>query len=224
MNKFFEKQWWHLLGALALLLIASEAASAPNVITGSLWGVSSSQWYWAAIYFAIGHQLFVMLAWRSQLHFQWLSKRFGKNGFVYYSRGFALLSFARLFSLIALSIANHNTLIGSRVLFNAIAILFILLVTWLMVSVLRYFSLERALGADHFDERFRKMGLVKGGIFKYIRNGMYIVGLLTLWLPGLLLASKGGLLIGLLSPAYIWVHYFATEKPDLAHIYGSSVA
>ena len=221
MSAFFEKQIWHLLGAALLLLVAREAATSPDVLTGSWLGFSSAVWYWAGIWFAIGHQLFVMLVWRSQLHFGWITGRFGARGFIYYARGFAFFSFARIFFLIGLAIANRGTLPGDRLLFNLLGLVFLALVVWLMVSVLRYFSVHRALGADHFEEKYRQMGLVTGGIFTYINNGMYIVGLLFLWLPGLFLAAKGALLVGLFGHAYIWVHYFTTEKPDMRRIYGA---
>lgn len=221
MSKFFERQIWHLLGALLLLAVARAAAGAPEVVTGEALGVSAAAWYWWSIWLAIGHQLYVMLAWRSQLHYGWVTRTFGKRGFRLYGQGFGLFSFARIGALIALAYANRDTLQGPSALFNGIAIFFLLLFAYLMYSVLRYFSIHRALGADHFEERYRKMGLVKGGIFNYIRNGMYIVGLLVLWVPGLLLASKGALLAGLLAHAYIWVHYFSTEKPDMRHIYGA---
>ena len=48
-----------------------------------------------------------------------------------------------------------------------------------------------------------------------------VFGLLILWLPGLLLASKAALLAALFGHVYIWVHYFTVEQPDMIHIYGN---
>ena len=48
---------------------------------------------------------------------------------------------------------------------------------------------------------------------------MYTFGLLVLWIPAFLFQSVTALIIAALSHAYAWVHYFATEKPDMAHIY-----
>ncbi len=49
---------------------------------------------------------------------------------------------------------------------------------------------------------------------------MYVFGLLIFWIPGLLTASSPALLVALFSHIYIWVHYYSTEKPDMARIYG----
>ena len=50
---------------------------------------------------------------------------------------------------------------------------------------------------------------------------MYVFGLLILWLPGLLMASKAALLAALFGHVYIWVHYFTVELHDMKYIYGS---
>lgn len=220
MNKFFEKQIWHLLGAFLLLLVARYVAATPGLLDGEFWDISARTWFWLAIWSAIGHQLYVMLVWRSQLHFGWVTRRFGERGFELYGRGFGLWSLVRFGSIIGLAFATPDTLTVARPLLNSLSILIILLASYLMYSVLRYFSINRALGADHFEERYRTMSFEKRGIFRFVNNGMYIFGLLALWLPGLLLASRPALIAGLLSHAYIWVHYFATEKPDITHIYG----
>jgi hypothetical protein len=49
---------------------------------------------------------------------------------------------------------------------------------------------------------------------------MYIFGFSLLYIPGLLLFSKAGLLAALFNHLYIWAHYFFTEVPDMHHIYG----
>ena len=54
-------------------------------------------------------------------------------------------------------------------------------------------------------------------------NAMYWFGLLILWLPGVLLASKAALVAALFNHLYIWVHYHCTEKPDIDRIYGTSL-
>jgi hypothetical protein len=45
---------------------------------------------------------------------------------------------------------------------------------------------------------------------------------LALWIPGLALRSTAALALALLRHAYIWVHYYCTEKPDLDVIYSDS--
>ena len=71
-------------------------------------------------------------------------------------------------------------------------------------------------------EKYAEMGFVKGGIFKYLRNGMYTVGLLLLWIPGLILCSKGAIIAALFHHIYVWVHYYTVEKPDMDVIYGKN--
>jgi protein-S-isoprenylcysteine O-methyltransferase Ste14 len=88
-----------------------------------------------------------------------------------------------------------------------------------MYSIARYFGFERAFGIDHFDTSYRGKPLVKKGIFRYTSNGMYVFGLLILWIPGVLFSSLTALAAALFSHIYIWVHYFCTEKPDMNFIY-----
>ena len=83
----------------------------------------------------------------------------------------------------------------------------------------KYFTLERAYGIDHFDKNYNEP-YVKGGIFKYTNNGMYIFGLMALYLPGLILLSNTALIVALFQHTYIWVHYYFTERPDMKKIYG----
>jgi protein-S-isoprenylcysteine O-methyltransferase Ste14 len=88
----------------------------------------------------------------------------------------------------------------------------------------RYFSYRRALGIDHFDASYRTKPFVREGIFRFTRNGMYTFGLMIVWLPGLIWASKAALLSAAFSHLYIWVHYFCTELPDMRRIYGEARA
>ena len=86
-------------------------------------------------------------------------------------------------------------------------------------SVHKYFGLARAAGADHFDSRYRTMPLVKKGIFRFTENGMYIYAFLSFWAIAIGFNSSAALIVAAFSHAYIWVHYFATEKPDMDHLY-----
>ena len=36
-----------------------------------------------------------------------------------------------------------------------------------------------------------------------------------------LAASKLAMIVAAFQTVYIWVHYFATEKPDMEHLYGA---
>ena len=81
--------------------------------------------------------------------------------------------------------------------------------------------MDRVAGIDHFDERHRNEPLVKKGIFRFTSNSMYSFGFLTLWVIAIAGASWAALIVALFSHAYIWVHYFCTERPDMNVIYGS---
>ena len=89
-----------------------------------------------------------------------------------------------------------------------------------MYSVSRYFGMMRAAGADHFDPRYRDLPLVKEGIFRFTNNGMYIYAFLLFWAIAVGFNSSAALAVAVFSHAYIWVHFFATEKPDMDYLYG----
>jgi Phospholipid methyltransferase len=55
--------------------------------------------------------------------------------------------------------------------------------------------------------------------FRFTSNGMYVYGFLLLWVPALWWASAAALCVALFNHLYIWVHYFATERPDIDRIY-----
>jgi protein-S-isoprenylcysteine O-methyltransferase Ste14 len=89
--------------------------------------------------------------------------------------------------------------------------------TW---SVERYFGVPRALGGDHFRQKYREMPLVKAGAFKYSANAMYSFVFLLFWAIALLAGSRAALAIALFQHAYIWVHMYCTEEPDMQIMYG----
>ncbi len=61
--------------------------------------------------------------------------------------------------------------------------------------------------------------MIKQGIFKHTNNGMYVFGFFILWVPGLWLGSAAALTAALFNHVYIWVHFYATERPDMKRIY-----
>lgn len=89
-----------------------------------------------------------------------------------------------------------------------------------MVSVRKYFGFKRAAGADHFDPAYRDLPLVNEGIFRFTNNGMYLFGFFLFWAVAIGFDSKSALAVAAWSHAYIWVHWFATEKPDMEYLYG----
>jgi hypothetical protein len=89
-------------------------------------------------------------------------------------------------------------------------------------SVIRYFGMSRASGADHFDESYRSLPIVKEGIFRFTSNAMYAYAFLFFWMIAVAGASWAAIVVAGFSHIYIWVHYFCTERPDMKMIYGGS--
>jgi hypothetical protein len=219
----FKHQIWHLLSFIILIVgIKLYLASNLSALDGSFWNVSTKSWFWLAIAIPVAHQIYVWLVWRFELYHRTFTKRFGvRRSFRVYAAGFSLLFVSRLIAIIVLSISNKGTLPLSPVIAYCIAAFITPPVVYLFYSVKKYFTVERAYGIDHFDKDYCEP-YVKRGIFKYTNNGMYVFGLMILYLPGLVLQSEAALLAALFNHVYIWVHYYFTERPDMVEIYGST--
>ncbi len=215
----FEKQWLHAV-LLAVLLAGTVLISGlDGVRAGQLWGVATPVWLWLAVALAIAHQVYVWFCWRTQLHGQLLTRRLGKAGFPAYAAGFALLGLSRVVAVFLLASANRDTLPVNHLALRILAILALITAVYVFYSVARYFSFTRALGIDHFDERSRLLPLVRKGIFRFTRNGMYTYGFLLVWAFAWWYASQAALCVALFNHIYIWVHYYTTELPDMKRIY-----
>ena len=219
--KFFERQLEHLISLIVLVFAAYWASRAEGVLSGSLYGLDTAFWFWLAIAIPIAHQVFVWIAWRAELGYSTITRTFGDRGFIYYSVVFMLLLVARPIAIAFLAVSNQGSLQTDPRVLNSIALVLLVPILYLFYSLVKYFGVKRALGIDHFDAGYLEKPLVRKGIFKYANNSMYVFGLLILWLPGLLLASKAALLAALFGHVYIWVHYFTVELPDMRYIYGS---
>ena len=218
----FEKQWLH--GFVLALLLAGllMAGRIDGFQAGTLWRVSTAVWFWLAVAIAIAHQVLVWFCWRTQLHSSLLTRLLGKGGFSVYAVLFSILGIARVVVVFILAISNQGTLAGDPTTLRIMAVAAGIPAVYLFYSVKRYFGFKRAFGADHFDAAYRTMPFVKEGIFRFTRNGMYIYGFFILWVPGLWYASIAALSAALFNHLYIWVHYYATELPDIRRIYVSS--
>jgi hypothetical protein len=218
--KVFEKQGWHWVGLAGLLWGTCCLWGIPSTQLGSVLGISTKVWMALAVTIPIVHQIYVWLTWRLELHYQTLSRLFGSHAFSAYGSIFMFLLVARLIVLFPLAIANQGTISIDRRLLFILAVLSLTLAGWVLVSILKHFSIKRAMGIDHFDPRYRNGELVKEGAFKYFPNAMYSLGLLILWVPGWVFASKAAILAAGFAHAYVWLHYFTTERPDMKMIYG----
>ena len=64
------------------------------------------------------------------------------------------------------------------------------------------------------------MPLVNQGIFRFTSNGMYVYAFMLFWAIAIGFNSSAALAVAAFSHLYIWVHFFATEKPDMDYLYG----
>jgi hypothetical protein len=213
-------QLWHLLSLLLLGFGLYLAADLPGFSNGSLFGVSTDVWLVLVVANAVIHQIYVWLCWRLELHGQCLTAALGENAFPLYAFLFSVLILARPVLMTLLAVSNSGTVVDGTQILAMLGVLFIFPVIYLGYSVRRYFGFYRAFGADHFDPACRQLPMVKDGIFRYSGNSMYLFGFLLLWIPGLIAGSVAALVAAALSHAYIWVHYWCTEKPDMQWIYG----
>ncbi|MGI9550008.1 MAG: methyltransferase [Aurantibacter sp.] len=173
--------------------------------------------FWLTISVPIAHQVFVWISWRIELKSQAISN---SVGFKVYLVVFFALFIGRLIPFLFLAWADRESL-GLEIVPRAIISIALLLpAMYTLYSVKKYFGFLRAAGADHFDEKYRNMPLVKKGIFKYSGNSMYVFAFLVFWGIAIAFDSEAALLAGAFGHAYIWVHYFATEKPDMQYLYG----
>lgn len=221
-KKIFKYQQWHVVALITLLFIINVYLdNNPEILIGSLLGLTTKTWFWLAITVPILHQVYVWLVWRLELYQHSFTKRYGLNlSFKLYAIGFSVLFVSRLITISILAYSSKESLPIHPIMAYALVLLIMPLVLYLAYSVKKYFTFERAYGMDHFDKQYREP-FVKQGIFKYTNNGMYVVGLMVLYLPGLLLLSKTAILVALFSHVYIWVHYYCTERPDMLEIYGN---
>jgi len=215
-------QLWHLLFVIAAIAAAQMFITFnANAVNGTLCGIGTKTWFWVAIGVPVLHQIYVWIIWRLELYKNTFTSRYGvARSFKLYAVGFSILFVCRLISIIILALSNQRSLLINPYFAYLLAALITPVVIYLFYSVKKYFTIERAYGIDHFDKNYNEP-FVKGGIFRFTDNGMYVYGLMILYLPGLLLFSKAALVVALFNHIYIWVHYYCTERPDMRMIYGS---
>ncbi len=217
--KIFEKQILHYVLLTILLIGVFLISRYQGFLTGRFLEISTPAWLILSIAAAVLHQFFVWFCWRTELYYSFITRLLGKNGFIYYSIGFVVLAALRFVFLVGLAIANRNSLAVNHTILNILALIISGLALYVLYSVAKYFTFARAMGADHFDKSYREKPLVRKGIFRWTRNGMYNFGMPVFWVPGLILASKAAALAALFTHLYIWVHYYSVELPDMKRIY-----
>jgi hypothetical protein len=219
---FFLRQPLHLVLLLLLCGGLWFAGLIPGFRISHSWSITAGAVVAVSVVIGVLHQLWVLFFWRLELRSSAISRYFGPSGFVIYCVGFVLLITTRLASIVCLAPLNSGTLaipLGFRiVLVGVIAALNV----WGLYSVVRYFGIRRAFGLDHFDASVRYKGLVTGGAYRYMRNVMYLIVVPVFLVPGLLWGSVASLILGVFHYIYVWVHYYCTELPDMAVIYGNT--
>ncbi|MCG7522735.1 phosphatidylethanolamine N-methyltransferase family protein [Ruegeria sp. Ofav3-42] len=197
-----------LTALLIVLTLAWNALGQPHSVA-----------FWIAVSFPVMHQVWVWLAWRYELHSSTVSKWIGFGGYLV---AFFLLFSGRFLSLAWLAFLDRGSLKLTLVSHVLLTLILLMPGVYAMYSVRRYFGMARAAGGDHFDHRFRDMPLVNKGIFRFTDNGMYLYAFLLFWAIAIGLNSAAALSVAAFSHAYIWVHFYATEKPDMDYLYGSA--
>ena len=220
MNKILEKQGYHLMAGFVLGGGVWLAAGTLD-LSGSFLGLSARAWLALAVILPMIHQLYVVLLWRGELHYLWLSNALGEKAFQVWAAGFMILFLTRPVTILFLGIADRGSLPIPLWLNIPLVVACSLICLYMAYSFVKYFGAKRALGMDHFQpDLYREQPFVREGIFKWSSNAMYTYAFLGLWLIGLLFQSRIALLGALFNHLFIWAHYYFTELPDMDAIYG----
>jgi protein-S-isoprenylcysteine O-methyltransferase Ste14 len=158
---------------------------------------------------------------RSQLVFNLFSNLFGEKDLLVWGILFLPFLFLRPVLSLALGLADSGSIGQLRWLQIVLGLALLLPSLYTVWSVRKYFGVKRALGGDHFRAKYRKMGLVREGAFRYSSNAMYSFAFLIFWAIALLTGSWATMVAALFQHAYIWVHWYCTEQPDMHVIYGT---
>ena len=223
MKKILQYQGYHLLAFLllgGLLYYTTLAYPDGEAPAGKL---STSQWIWFSWIFAGIFQFWVAFFWRLELYGSRISACLGPAGFPIYRAGYVVFGLLRLLPIIPIALTSRDTATVPAWFSLPFLAVTIPLSLWGLYCATFYFGITRASGADHFDTAYRSAALEKRGIYKYIPNVMYTVVLLAIYHPGLVCQSAPGLVAAAAHHAFVWVHYFCTEKPDMREIYGQRV-
>jgi hypothetical protein len=217
----FVGQYQHLL-LLACLIPGAVFIAGPSLYEQTGLGKPASFWFYAGIGTVIVHQLVVWFAWRTQLIFSLFSRVFGKFDMLVWGSIFLPLLVLRPILLVALGIADSGSLGSYRGFQILVGLILLIPSFYTLWSVIKFFGFKRGIGGDHFRNSYRELPLVKEGAFRYSSNAMYSYAFLTLWAIALLAGSRAALASALFQHAYIWVHMYCTETPDMQVIYGKN--
>ena len=217
----FKGQFQHVL-LLACLVPGAIYLASPALDSSAWLGIPERTWFSATILLAIVHQVAGWFVFRFQLVFSLFSRLFGKYDLFAWGLIFFPLLIFRLVLILGLGLADSGSLESFRMFQIIAGIVLLIPVIYTGWSIGKYFGVPRALGGDHFRQEYRELPLVREGAFKYNSNAMYTFAFLLFWAIALLTGSLAALASALFQHAYIWVHLYCTENPDMEIIYGKS--
>ncbi len=215
---FFRGQLHHLLLA-TVLMPGAHALATPSLVGRTFLGLPDTRWVHGLIWIVVAHQVIVWLVFRVQLCFGTLTELLGRADLTVWSVLFFPFLAARLVGTIIIGWLDAGSLGGPQALHVIGGLLLLLPALYTGWSVLSHFGLLRAAGGDHFRDRYREMPLVAEGAFRLSANAMYSFAFLALWALAFFWASRAALALAIFQHAYIWVHWYCTEQPDLAVLY-----
>ena len=218
----FARQIQHVL--IVALLIPGAYYLALPALDGATWlGIADTSWFWALMLVVVLHQIVVWFVFRTQLVFALFSRLFGKYDLVVWGVIFFPLFLLRPLLTLAVGLADRGSLDALRGLQLVLGCLLLIPVAYTGWSIKQYFGIARALGGDHFRQEYRQLSLINQGAFQYSANAMYAFAFLLFWALALLTGSRAALATALFQHAYIWIHMYCTEEPDMQVIYGERI-
>ena len=215
----FEGQPQH--AAMAVLMVAGACAlmQAPEPGAQLLW-LSATQWAAVSMALAVAHQVIVAVVFRLELHRNVVSRLFGDQDIRRWAMLFMPFLVARPLTVILTGWADTVPIGLPPVVQWGVGTTLVILAIVTMHSVLKHFTIRRAVGGDHFRDEIAAMPMVREGMFRFTDNAMYGIVFGGLWGIALLFDSWNALVLALFQHTYIWVHMYCTEKPDMEWIYG----
>ena len=125
----------------------------------------------------------------------------------------------RVVSLVASGLADQGSLGLNRAIAVSAGLVLIGMALYTLWSAFHFFGTARALGADHFRAEYRTLPFETRGAFRLSGNAMYTFAFLGLWGAALLMDSRNALALAAFQHAYIWVHWYCVEAPDIDFLY-----
>lgn len=219
MADLFEGQAQHL-GITLLMITGALSLLVPAPGSQLLW-LSATDWAKVSIALAVLHQGIVAIVFRLQLHHNFMTRLFGDRDMRIWAIIFLPLLLARPLTVLLTGLSDTQPITPYREAEIALGVALMIPAIWGAHSTLVYFTLPRALGGDHFRDHIAALPMVNQGAFRYTPNAMYGIVFLGLWGIALLCGSWNALIVALFQHAYIWVHMYCTEAPDMGWIYGN---